>query len=178
MKVKMLVCHDEDLIEPLVLGQDWIYHHAVNLNLRSQILQVWVHEQCITLELENCMLTNPYVTPSHSSSRTNLSKKDVVCVKGSMFQKHSIMEEQAQRQANSSCAKTNAVTTTQPKRKAQRYMTTAISNRQRDFKRKLVPDMKKIWVRKGEQPPALPTQFPPRQANHVKTRTKPPEPAQ
>ncbi|KAH7435864.1 hypothetical protein KP509_06G082200 [Ceratopteris richardii] len=32
--------------------------------------------------------------------------------------------------------------------------------------------MKLIWVRKGEQPPALPQQFPSRQANHVKRRTK------
>ncbi|KAH7423470.1 hypothetical protein KP509_12G057200 [Ceratopteris richardii] len=173
MKVKMLVCHDEDLTEPLVLGQDWIYDHAVNLNLRSQLLQVWVHEQCITLELDNCMLTDHGTTHSLSSSKTNLQEQEVVCVQSSMFQKNSIMEEQARRQANSSsCSKTKAVTTTQAKKQVTQPTRTAISNTKTTLKKKETPCTKQIWVRKGEQPTALPQQFPSKWATHAKRSSK------
>ncbi|KAH7315664.1 hypothetical protein KP509_21G060100 [Ceratopteris richardii] len=173
MKVKVLVCQDENLTEPLVLVQDWIYDHAVNLNLRSQILQVSVHEQCITLELENYMLTDHGTTHSFSSSRTNLHEQDAVCVKSSMIQKDSIMEGQSQRQANPPFfLKSEASIVVQPQKQAQQLKTTAIANRKTPFNKKIVPSMKQIWVHKGEQPPALPPQIPSRQANQTRRRRK------
>ncbi|KAH7433200.1 hypothetical protein KP509_07G059000 [Ceratopteris richardii] len=170
IKVKMLVCHDADLTEPLVLGQDWIYDHAVNLNLRSQLLQVWVHEQCITLELDKCMLTNQEVTHSLSSPETNLRKENFVCVTDPMTHKDSIMKAKAQRPAHlSSSSHTNA-SVTQPRRQAK--MTSAISTRQMEFTKKEAPGMKQIWVQKGEQPPALPQPIPSKQAKHAKRSTQ------
>ncbi|KAH7315536.1 hypothetical protein KP509_21G053900 [Ceratopteris richardii] len=176
IKVKMLVCHDEDLTEPLILGQDWIYDHAINLNLRSHLLQVWIQEQCITLELDNCMLTNPEVTHSLSSSGTNFRNENVVCVNNPTKQKDSIVEAKAQRPVNlSSSSHTNACVT-RPQRQAK--MTSAISTRLMEFKKKEAQGMKQIWVRKGKQPPALPQPFPVRQINYAKRSTKKRGPAQ
>ncbi|KAH7297204.1 hypothetical protein KP509_26G058700 [Ceratopteris richardii] len=169
MKVKALVCQDENLTEPLVLRQDWIYDHAVNLNL-----QVWVHEQCITLELENCMLLDHGTTHSLNSSKTNHMEEDVVCVKSSMMQKESIVEEQARRRVDLSSSPKNQVATvvSPPHMQTQPFTTTATSNRKTPFDKKAVQSIKQIWVCKGEQPPALPPQIPSRQANQARRRRK------
>ncbi|KAH7428004.1 hypothetical protein KP509_10G070900 [Ceratopteris richardii] len=174
IKVKMLVCHDEDLTEPLVLGQDWIYDHAVNLNLRSQLLHVWAHEQCITLELENRMPTDTDTTHSPCFSKANLLEQDVVDVKSSMIQKDAITEGQSQRQDEPSFSKSKASTLVQPQKQTKQCKIASLSNRQRAFKKKEVMGMKQIWVKKGVQPSMLPQRLPPNQIDHDNRRTKHP----
>ncbi|KAH7423833.1 hypothetical protein KP509_12G076300 [Ceratopteris richardii] len=120
------------------------------------------------------MLLDHGTTHSLSSSKTNHMKEDVVCVKSSMMQKESIVVDQVRRRVDlSSSPKTQVATVVSPPHKqTQPLTTTATSNRKTPFDKKAVPGMKQIWVRKGEQPPALPLQIPSMHTNQARRRRK------
>ncbi|KAH7434074.1 hypothetical protein KP509_07G100000 [Ceratopteris richardii] len=85
MTVKVLVS-SEDLTKPLVLGQDWIYDHAVNLNLRSGLLQVWVDQTRVTIELQDRALRELRKAPNLGPSRSTHVDKDVFLVQNFVMQ--------------------------------------------------------------------------------------------